>query len=586
VRTALAQSTVHTLAEAGAHPGPTALARPSGGRTAVVCYLALALVALLPGLALKYGPALDSPYALAPSLAALRLVLEDISFGSGLRFWLGVTGATMMMLLLLYPLRKVFSKTRTAGSVGAWFHLHMLMGLAAPVLILYHCNFGHGGSNANVALWSMLAVVTSGIAGYFVYARASRDFYGNKQQAFRHRNGIIAMLRGVHADQAWEHACVSEFEAFESGLLTPRQGIVSCLVARLKVERSCRRFARQIGLHIEDIGQRGALSPDQYRSLRTAVSGHLRAYFGLARAAARQSMREQIWARWRLFHLPVFLIMIVAAVLHVIAVWDMDTPLVMQTGDARGGVVTETAAATFGTRPDAIGDIITDRASPTPPEPSAPVLTAKPQIVTRPPKSAAGVTIKRVASINLTSAEDENPKANALPGTAPANQPMPAQPMPARPQPPAAAPPSDITTVYTELQRRMEAPVMVPAADPKMGLGAVRTRSPAEQIAAFKTLIDAGQFAHRETETGFGLTGKHLKVDCTSCHTALLREVRQFSSGQSSSAQSSRVQFNPRQTNPRECISCHASDDIHNGRRPACVQCHTTNRWAQILRRR
>ena len=33
----------------------------------------------------------------------------------------------------------------------------------------------------------------------------------------------------------------------------------------------------------------------------------------------------------------------------------------------------------------------------------------------------------------------------------------------------------------------------------------------------------------------------------------------------------------------KACIACHKGDDIHRGRRPACAQCHTTNRFSERL---
>ena len=54
----------------------------------------------------------------------------------------------MMALLLLYPLRKLFPGGRWLGRISSWFHWHIAFGIGGPVLILYHCNFGLGGSNA------------------------------------------------------------------------------------------------------------------------------------------------------------------------------------------------------------------------------------------------------------------------------------------------------------------------------------------------------------------------------------------------------------------------------------------------------
>ena len=88
--------------------------------------------------------------------------------GKGLYF--GVIGATMMALLLLYPVRKHMGFFRKWGKVAYWFRAHMMLGIMAPVLILYHCDFKLGSSwNSFMALMSMLLVVCSGIIGRFIY---------------------------------------------------------------------------------------------------------------------------------------------------------------------------------------------------------------------------------------------------------------------------------------------------------------------------------------------------------------------------------------------------------------------------------
>ena len=70
----------------------------------------------------------------------------------GVGYWLGIVGASLMAVLLLYPLRK---KLRFMGYFGAtrhWFRLHMVFGVLGPVLILFHSNFALGSLNSNVAL--------------------------------------------------------------------------------------------------------------------------------------------------------------------------------------------------------------------------------------------------------------------------------------------------------------------------------------------------------------------------------------------------------------------------------------------------
>ncbi|PQA86551.1 cytochrome c3 family protein [Hyphococcus luteus] len=58
--------------------------------------------------------------------------------------------------------------------------------------------------------------------------------------------------------------------------------------------------------------------------------------------------------------------------------------------------------------------------------------------------------------------------------------------------------------------------------------------------------------------TGFSLTGKHAPLACKTCHTQTL--------------------FEPKLK--QGCVSCHRSDDVHEGRNgPDCASCHRTSSW-------
>mgnify|MGYP006879616248 FL=1 len=57
------------------------------------------------------------------------------------------------------------------------------MGVAAPILILYHSNFSLGSLNATIALSCMLIVSASGVVGRFLYVRVHRDMSGRQAEA-------------------------------------------------------------------------------------------------------------------------------------------------------------------------------------------------------------------------------------------------------------------------------------------------------------------------------------------------------------------------------------------------------------------
>ncbi|WP_442755927.1 hypothetical protein ACNHKD_04575 [Methylocystis sp. JAN1] len=101
---------------------------------------------------------------------------EPVTPKSGLGYWLGIIGASMMGLLFAYYLRKrVNSSPKAARAIPTWFRMHVILGVAGPVIILFHCNFRLGALNSNVALLAMGAVVASGVVGRYLYRFAFRS---------------------------------------------------------------------------------------------------------------------------------------------------------------------------------------------------------------------------------------------------------------------------------------------------------------------------------------------------------------------------------------------------------------------------
>lgn len=493
----------------------------SGGRSfqrGVIIYLAVAFLLLVPGV---YFRLLDPP----------ANFFADIRFGSGVRFWLGVAGTAAMVSLLLYPLRKLLSRNGWAGRVATWFHVHMIAGILAPVAIAYHANFGFGGTNANVALVSMIVVVLSGLAGIYAYGGASRRFHGTERTARQHRDYILSHITAANGSEEDVAALSLSFDTFEAACMQPHGGVAASLARRRRIESAGRVLWRDVLAAI-------SRTPDAKGHEITAAAAN---YLRLARRASSRAVAERAWGWWRRFHLPVYLIMLAATALHVEAVWNMDDGL-------------SAAAPEVMTAPDVAGaDAVAKPATP------APELVRPPVAVSRSDVASSGREVPGAAQRTAV----EKP-VEAVPAAAAPQLKAPPKTVARRTvvNPPVAdarkATNPPIGEVYAELERRPVAP--------PMGLGRRLPGTLQEQFAAFKEKRAAGTFRHDDGETGFQLSGKHLKVECSSCHTRPLTGERSSS--------------------PRACIDCHRKDDVHKGRRPDCANCHTANRWSQIIRRR
>jgi hypothetical protein len=227
----------------------------------------------------------------------------------GVGYALGVVGLGMMVALLAYPLRKRVQLLSRAGRIRAWFHVHMVLGIAGPTAILLHANFAPGSLNARIALASMLIVAGSGFVGRFMYTRIHYELQGRKatleelrRDATFHRGGIGAAL-GDDAEVA------SRLDAFESWALRSSAGIGDGILRAVTLGARTRRVAR-------DLRARLARSGGARSTLPPALQQYLRA----VRRVAEYRVYERGFALWHALHIPLTVLLFVAAAVHVVAV--------------------------------------------------------------------------------------------------------------------------------------------------------------------------------------------------------------------------------------------------------------------------
>jgi hypothetical protein len=92
---------------------------------------------------------------------------------------LGMIGSFMMILLLLYSVRKRRRIFHSAWPIKRWLDLHILMGIMGPLYIILHSSFKLNGI-VSISFWSMIAVALSGVLGRYIYAQIPRGIQGNE----------------------------------------------------------------------------------------------------------------------------------------------------------------------------------------------------------------------------------------------------------------------------------------------------------------------------------------------------------------------------------------------------------------------
>jgi hypothetical protein len=213
----------------------------------------------------------------------------------GLGYTLGIVGGAMMLTLLLYPVRKHVRLFRKLAPVRYWFRIHMLLGVAGPVLILYHANFSFGATNSNVALVCMLIVSGSGLFGRFFYSRIHEGLYGQKVELGELRKTLAEIH--IHIEKT-SPATGSMMQKLEQHAMQPRTLLLALprmLWFRLQIFNA-RRRTRSI------LKQHGQFDQE------------LDVYFEKLIRLAHFSVYERLFSLWHVFHIPLFVLLLISGI--------------------------------------------------------------------------------------------------------------------------------------------------------------------------------------------------------------------------------------------------------------------------------
>jgi len=249
---------------------------------------------------------------------------ELINPEEGIGYWLGIVGGSLMLALLLYPLRKRFRVLHIFGPTRAWFRLHMILGLVGPLFILYHCNFRLGSFNSQVALYCMLLVAGSGIVGRHFYARIHRGLYGQKTSLKELQGELAASLEKSHGLANLTPQLVTKLDALATDLqgdaITQSIGIGRSLhwtfthrITHLSLWWTSRRELKAAARTSEPVAK-------NIKRLKRSTSAFIGSYMKIMGRTAQFTFYERLFALWHVLHLPIFIMMVLSAIAHVVAV--------------------------------------------------------------------------------------------------------------------------------------------------------------------------------------------------------------------------------------------------------------------------
>jgi hypothetical protein len=223
---------------------------------------------------------------------------------SGIGYWFGIIGGSVMLLLLAYPLRKRFRRWAAIGSVKSWFRIHMILGVVGPLMIVFHSGFRLGSFNSSVAFFSMLIVAISGLVGRSLYQRIHHGLYGSKLRFEEFHSDVDLSGLLVNGSSAIDSAIVKEFNDVETSISNLHTGVNRSIGFYMRMNSRIQKLLRNIA--------KASLNKRAKRQI----------YFRLRdlRSICRLGINEVLFSYWHVLHLPLFIMLILSGLIHVFVV--------------------------------------------------------------------------------------------------------------------------------------------------------------------------------------------------------------------------------------------------------------------------
>jgi hypothetical protein len=217
---------------------------------------------------------------------------------------LGIVGSSMMVLMLLYSVRKRVGALRRLGSLGRWLDVHIFLGIFGPLLVVLHSTFKVQGLVA-LSFWSMVIVASSGVLGRFLYMQIPRTRAGEERalaELEKEDNDLSGQLRSRFRLDEAQVARLDALLAIPArvGLLG---GFVRLVVDDLRLRSGLRAFAK---------------------SCRSVPAPVFRDFERMVLQKAQVHRRILLWDRvhelfhyWHVLHKPFAIVMYLFMIVHV-----------------------------------------------------------------------------------------------------------------------------------------------------------------------------------------------------------------------------------------------------------------------------
>jgi len=233
---------------------------------------------------------------------------------SGIGYALGVCGGILLLLQSLYP----FSKRLLS------FRFLILSGTCAPLLILVHCGFSLGATNSNIALVAMLLVAASGLVGRYFYSKTHSGTDGRTATlAELERRARETKERGsklLLIPELAERLYNEERELLEVADWVGPGVVLAPFALAGRYASSRRLLCGYVRTTLDSNAARHRAIAAQRERFEQVTFEYISRSLHATRELADFRVYERLFAAWRILHVPLFLVLVAAGIVHVISV--------------------------------------------------------------------------------------------------------------------------------------------------------------------------------------------------------------------------------------------------------------------------
>jgi hypothetical protein len=200
----------------------------------------------------------------------------------------------------------------------------MVLGIGGPITIIAHSTFHIGSINAGVALFSMLTVALSGIAGRFIYLRIHRGL-GGEVVTFE----ALRLTLGLNADSVRSHLhfapkVEARLRSLDKYAGRPGDGWLSHLhslvVLPWRLHRERLRCQRGVDRALAALARERRWNESTLKTRTRRAHSLVTEYTRSVLRVAQLSAYTWLFSLWHVLHVPFVFVMVLCAIAHVVAV--------------------------------------------------------------------------------------------------------------------------------------------------------------------------------------------------------------------------------------------------------------------------